>query len=133
MSKNSKKIADKIASRTIESYLMLKVPVGYSLMKNTKALIESQLGEAPTDDELEEIYARFLDLVIFGLMRDVKEIGTSFPEPNHFYDVVKEVMQESSQDQDDDDQDFYSQFRFDADMDDEGQEMAAPKMKPTRF
>jgi len=131
MKNNNKKIADRIASRTVEAYLMLKVPVGYSLMRNTKALIQSQLGAEAQDEDLEEIFARFLDLVIFGLMRDSNQIGSSFPSPEHFYEVVKEVMQEQDT-QDQDDGDFYAQFRFDDGDEGQEQQVVDPRMQQNR-
>lgn len=128
MGKNNNKIADKIASRTKEAYLMLKVPVGYSLMRNTRALLLNQMGTDATDEDLEEIFARFLDLVIFGLMRDSNQIGSSFPSPEHFYEVVKEVMEQKQAEQNDGDF-SYDEFRFD-DNGDQGQgeeQMMAPQ------
>ena len=131
MVKNNK-IADKIATRTVEAYLMLKVPVGYSLLRNTKALLQSQMGADVSDEDLEEIFARFLDLVIFGLMRDSNQIGSSFPSPEHFYEVVQEVMQQNEDEQNSDDFSF-DQFRFDGDPEEEAvgqeQQVVDPRMQ----
>jgi len=112
MENKKDKIADKIATRKIEAYLMLKVPVGYSLMRNARALLQNQLGFQASDEDMEEIFARFLDLVIFGLMRDSDQLGGAFPSPEHFYEVVKEVqLQKQMEEQPD--AGFYDQFRFD--------------------
>jgi hypothetical protein len=100
----TKKIADKIASRVVNSYMVLKVPLGYSLVRNAKQIIEQQTGISVADEDLEEIFARFLDLVVFGLTKDTENVGSSMPQPDSFYQVAKEVLESSDEYDDDEDE-----------------------------
>lgn len=110
----SKRIAaaNKIAERVLTSYMVLKVPLGYALVKNAKAIIEQHTGADIEDEDLEEIFARFLDLVVFALVKDT-QAGGEMPQPDEFYAVAKEVLDSLKEDEDEDEgDDFADESRF---------------------
>lgn len=92
--------ANKIAERLLTSYMVLKVPLGYALVRNAKSAIEQQTGAQIEDEDLEEIFARFLDLVVFALMKDTQS-GAQMPKPEEFYAVAKEVLDSLNEDEED--------------------------------
>lgn len=105
-----------------KSYMVLKVPVGYSLLKNAKAIIEHKTGTKVDDEDLEEIFARFLDLVVFGLMKDTENVGSAMPSADAFVEVADEVLTNSDKYDDEldfDDEDEDEELRFDEDEGDE--------------
>jgi hypothetical protein len=105
-----------IASRIVNAYMVLKVPVGYSFIHNAKSIISAHSGVAVEDEDLEAIIARFLDLVIFSLTKDPDHAGDSMPSTEQFFQIVDEVLQSSDRYGDDeDDMDRYD----DEDLDDE--------------
>jgi len=117
MNKNS--IVEKIAQRSIESYIMLKLPLGYSLVQNAKSIVKNHAGVDIQDEDLEEVLARFLDLIVFSLMKDVKDLGSEMPQPDAFYKIVGDVIKESQEDGDiefaDDDEDRFPSGDDDSD------------------
>jgi len=129
MSKKNK-VAEKIASRMsianriVNSYMVLKVPVGYSFIHNAKAIINAHCGYQIEDEDLEAIIARFLDLVIFSLTKDPEHAGDAMPSTDQFFQIVDEVLQSSENrygdDEDmDDDMDRYDDEDFDDEDEDE--------------
>jgi hypothetical protein len=104
-----KKKAQKIANNIMQkkAYMVLKVPVGYALLKNSKDVLQKKIGIQVQDEDLEEIFARFIDLVIFGLMKDTENVGTSMPSADAFVQVAEEVLQDNyDSDEDFEDSDF---------------------------
>ncbi len=100
---------EKIANRIIQSYLMLKVPVGYALVKNCRSLIEARTGEAVDDEELENVLIRFLDLTLFYLNKE----GTTPNLKEEFYNITDEVLSNREEDEDEELEDRdYGRDRF---------------------
>jgi hypothetical protein len=103
--KKAQKIANNIMQK--KAYMVLKVPVGYALLKNSKDVLQKKIGIGVQDEDLEEIFARFIDLVIFGLMKDTENVGTSMPSADAFVQVAEEVLQDNYDDSEDfEDSDF---------------------------
>ena len=120
-----------VANRLVNSYMVLKVPVGYSFIHNAKAIISAHCGISVEDEDLEAIIARFLDLVIFNLTKDPDHAGDSMPSTDQFFQIADEVLATSENrygDDDGDDEDRYDGDGEDGedddfdDEDDEGQE-----------
>lgn len=117
-----------IAHRIVKkSYMVLKVPVGYSFIHNAKAIIGAHTGAQVEDEDLEAIIARFLDLVIFSLTKDPEHAGDTMPTTDQFFQIVDEVLQSSENryfnDDEEDDLDRYDEDEdLDEDDDEEGDE-----------
>lgn len=97
-SKKAQKIANNIMQK--KAYLVLKVPVGYALLKNSKDVLQNKVGLRVDDEDLEEIFSRFLDLVIFGLMKDTENMGNSMPSADAFIQVAEEVLEDKYENED---------------------------------
>lgn len=132
MSKKIEKVADKI----VNSYMALKIPVGYSFIHNAKQILQQQFGCEIDDDQLQEVFARFLDAIIFGLIKDTQNVGGAMPTAENFYAIALEVLQNSydeNEDDEDEDEDLsrYDMPLFDDDEDDQSQ--GAEQAVPGRF
>lgn len=95
---------NKIADRIINGYLTVKVPIGYAFIRRAKGLIESKLGESPSDDELESIASRLLDLVLYALSNEGQPSeGQKMPSMEDFFQIAQEVMHEDDEDEEEGD------------------------------
>ena len=101
----------KVADRIVNSYMVLKVPVGYSFIHNAKSIISAHAGVDVADEDLEAIIARFLDLVIFSLTKDPERAGDAMPSTDQFFQIVDEVL--SSSERYDGDEDEFEDEDFD--------------------
>jgi len=118
---DSKSRINKIANRIITSYMALKIPVGYSIATNTKHVLMAKFGCEFSDEQIEEIFARFLDVVVFGLIRDTNNVGSGLPQAEDFYNIAYEVYQQDLQQEQEDADDEIPLDRWGDQLDPTGQ------------
>src|SRR5271166_5558721 len=105
MSAKTRKVADRI----ISGYITVKVPVGYAVVKKIKGLVESSGKGTPSDEELEEIASRFLDLALYSVTQEQRTEDPS--DETHrvtlhdLLQVADEVMHSDEDELDFDDED----------------------------
>ena len=101
------KKSNRIAERIITGFLTVKVPIGYAFIRNARGLIESKMGTAPTDDQLESIASRFLDLALFYLTQPDEGGNFKMPTSDDFFKIVEEVMGGDDGDSDEEYDEFF--------------------------